>query len=658
MDPLEKNSFSYIELLRPEHEQKIQKIPFLNIDAYIIPSPYIRDSRLEKDYRHSYVWNNEGEILGYFLVYSNEERRRYHIYKQVTSPFGRGKGIGSAFVEKLISEISPDATVYLYIWEKQLDSIDFFESRGFQVTDKIVCRKLTFCHMSAKASVIREHVKSCRERKHGDKELIGEIRHDARKNLQLMLDMINMLSVDNSDKIIEDINRETTALVNLLNNYGDKQKAVHVIDTKELLFERIIPFIESSNVPCEIRLNLESRIPGVLANYVDVGRALVNLISNSLDAILEKGVKGVIEITLDTDEEHVILCIRDNGSGIAPDRLRNTEKGLPAFVGWSTKVKKAGEGYGTRQVFSTFGADNIQVNSRQGDYTEWMIKLRKYIEAPTKMMSELERRYHEQIAFAGKYRIGGESSETEISGFIWHTRRLEILCYDLVFQFSKYNNIRDIYRSVLACRYGELELEDFRRELLQCRIDTVEIRDWLLTVVEQIMHNECSISRWAPFEQYAGHLFKSYGQAVGRTVIFSMDPVSGQFFAADRKLAEHFDFVNYLKKDRDSLLRGEFRDDLDNPNSPVTLGVWSVDSEEDLDAKLCMIQQGVTALLGIGVVSEKRLSFYNTTYNSCCKEIDSFKTTTLGEMAGLAQNELMRFTVAVDDELAGFTFVD
>jgi hypothetical protein len=86
--------------------------------------------------------------------------------------------------------------------------------------------------------------------------------------------------------------------------------------------------------------------------------------------------------------------------------------------------------------------------------------------------------------------------------------------------------------------------------------------------------------------------------------------------------------------------------------------VWSVDSEEDLDAKLCMIQQGVTALLGIGVVSEKRLSFYNTTYNSCCKEIDSFKTTTLGEMAGLAQNELMRFTVAVDDELAGFTFVD
>jgi len=83
----------YIRHLTPALEERIRLNPSLNIDTFIIPSPYVKDERLEKDYEHSYVWEEEGEILGYLFVYSNPERNRFHLYKQVTSLFGRGKGI-------------------------------------------------------------------------------------------------------------------------------------------------------------------------------------------------------------------------------------------------------------------------------------------------------------------------------------------------------------------------------------------------------------------------------------------------------------------------------------------------------------------------------------------------------------------------------------
>ena len=88
--------FPFIRKMNPGFEKRIRLIPFLNIDSLLIPTPYAKDRALNIDYEHSYVWDEEGELLGYLLVYSNAERTNFHIYKQVTSPFGRGKGVGSA----------------------------------------------------------------------------------------------------------------------------------------------------------------------------------------------------------------------------------------------------------------------------------------------------------------------------------------------------------------------------------------------------------------------------------------------------------------------------------------------------------------------------------------------------------------------------------
>ncbi len=60
----------------------------------------------------------------------------------------------------------------------------------------------------------------------------------------------------------------------------------------------------------------------------------------------------------------------------------------------------------------------------------------------------------------------------------------------------------------------------------------------------------------------------------------------------------------------------------------------------------------------MGLKEEKRLSFYNTTYNSSDWEIDTLKTTTLGEMANLSEERLDEFIVEADDEFSGLACVD
>ena len=179
-----------IKTLTPKLEKRIQKNPLLNIDTFIIPSPYIKFPDISKDYDHSYVWYNESEILGYMIVYSNPEKNIYFIYKLAASPFGRGKGIGSSFIKHLAENIPPEARISLYIWEKQSDTLDFFHKRGFATEEQIVYRNLIYYYLSAGKESVETRLYE-KEASEGDKkEEIGKTRHDARKNLRLLSDMV------------------------------------------------------------------------------------------------------------------------------------------------------------------------------------------------------------------------------------------------------------------------------------------------------------------------------------------------------------------------------------------------------------------------------------------------------------------------------------
>ena len=648
--------FPFIRRLNATYEKRIRQIPFLNIDSVLIPTPYEKHRALDIDYEHSYVWDEEGELLGYLLVYSNAEKTQFHIYKLVTSPFGRGKGIGSAFVEKLAGSVSPDAHIYLYVWEKLISSIDFFNSKGFAFEEEIVYRKMKFHLMSARAGELRERMVSVKTKEFTVAEELGKVRHDAKKSLKVLLDMASMLSVDNFNKVIEDINRETTALLNTLNMYEDKVKISHEVNIKELITDRVIPVIEATTVPCEIRLTLGSKIHPVNGNYMSLSRALINIVSNSIDAIREAGRRGIIEIKLLEKDDRVVLNILDNGAGIAEERLKRGADMLPLFVGKTTKKVRTGEGLGTLQVFSTFGANNIDIESRLNEFTSYTIYLTKSSKRDKTVYTEFESNYLEVMKSTQRIGVRKNSSQVEIAAFIWQLRKIETFSYDLVYQFSRYNNVRDIYRNLMMYLYGGKDFNYIKTELKKYRIDNENIKTWLLDIIKRIKRQETFILQNLDFDEYKGVLFESFGQAIERTIVFTLEPESGKFYATDRKLAEHLDFVPYLSPDRDSLLRGEFIGDVRNVQSPIYLGVWSVKNRPDMYDKLRLIRKGAEQLLKMGLRKEKQLFFYNTTYNKSDCEIDTLKTTTLGEMAVLKEEDFEQFITESDDELQGMVF--
>ncbi len=648
--------YPHIKQLNHQYENVIKQSTFLNIDSLLIPSPFILDKAIDIDYEHSLVWDADGEVLGYFLVYSTPDRKKFHMYKQATSPFARSKGIGSAFFEYLAHMVDDDSQIYLFVWEKLTSSIEFYQSKGFIIEDSIVYRKMKFHQMSATAAKVRKAVSLTKGKDYSVVEELGKVRHDAKKSLKVLFDMASMLSVDNFNKITEDIRRETTALINTLNTYEDKIKVSRKVSIKELINERLIPYVEASTLPCEIRLNLASKVPLVMGNYIKFSRALINIVSNAMDSIRLSGRRGVMEFSLRDNNDTLVLTVQDNGIGIAEDKLAKGPDLLPLFVGKTTKGTTAGEGIGTRQIFETFGMDNILVESRQQEFTRWTITLNKGTQKDEALLNNLGSRYLMLLKLTHKIEVTKESSRSQIAIFIWQLRQLELFSYDLAYQFSKYNNVRDIYHNLLLYRYGGRNFEQFKADLLQCRIDHKIIKSWLMSILHRIKRNETWIAENLSYDDFNAELLQSYGQAINRTMIFTLDPDNGKFFATDRRFCEHLDFAPYLGRERDHLIRGEFSGDFKNISSPIVMGVWKAKDRQELYGKISLIRKGAGQLMKMGLSEEKQLTFYNTTYNSCDVDLDIFKTVTLHEMATIKDEDFHKLTRAVDNEMSDLIF--
>jgi hypothetical protein len=274
------------------------------------------------------------------------------------------------------------------------------------------------------------------------------------------------------------------------------------------------------------------------------------------------------------------------------------------------------------------------------------------------LLSEIKARYVMFIKSTESITITEASSRTNIAACIWQLRQMEIFSYDLLYQFSRYNNVRDIFRTILLYRYGNKDFTFLKTELKKYRIDNEVIKSWLLGIVRRIKRNERFLAETFPFADYKGILFKSYGQAMNKTIIFTLDPATGRFHATDRKLAEHLDFVPFLGGNRDSLLRGEFVGDVRVIASPIHLGVWSITSYDDALDRLRLIRQGAQQLMIMGLKGSKQLAFYATTYTRGSHTTDTLKTITLGDMAAMVDSELKELIVATDEELQGMVFAD
>ena len=644
-----------IQVLTKENERRIRNNPLLNIDTFIIPSPFIYDSSATKDYQHSYTWIEEGEILGYLLTYASSNHTEYLIYKLVTSPYGRGRGIGSAFIENLAREVSGESNIYLYVWEKQHDTVEFFRHKGFEVEDSIVYRNMVYYRLNAASGDLLKKIGK-ENRKAPAADEIGRTRHDARKTLSSLTAMVNALAPANAGRIIEDINRETTTLVNMLNMYRDAMSMAHEVNLQDLILERLVPYVNASQKEIELTITLSAQKPVVLGHWLNIGRALVNLASNAIDAMADNERINRLRISLHEDDDGFVrLRIADNGSGIPPELLVRGSDGRPAFIGKSTKADGKGEGFGTAQVWSCFGSDRLNVNSTIGEGTEWIIKFERSAVGLTKRFASLQRRFFELQGLEDETKVSDMSTRTKIISAIWRVRKKEIFLFELLERFSHHHNIRDLYRVILAYFHGNMREGEFENQVKEWKGVHTALSNWLAATAKRIRRSREMLAAHIDMRKHRDALFKSYGQSIDRVIIFTLNPREKTFLAADRKLAEHLDFVPYLGDNKDKMLRGEFVGDVNIDSSPIYLGVWSVDSDEDLKDKLLLLQEGAQAILEFGIHPAKRLALYQSTYIRHARDIDSDASSTFGEFAALSLEELeRRFAREAESEMQGF----
>ena len=108
---------------------------------------------------------------------------------------------------------------------------------------------------------------------------------------------------------------------------------------------------------------------------------------------------------------------------------------------------------------------SIKVESMIGEGTKWTILMKKSSQKETVHLSDMKSRYIMFIKSTEKIPISETSSRTNVAAFIWQLRQMEIFSYDLIYNFSRYNNVRDIFRNILLYRYGDKDFQFLKTEL-------------------------------------------------------------------------------------------------------------------------------------------------------------------------------------------------
>ncbi|MGD9807457.1 MAG: ATP-binding protein [Deferribacterales bacterium] len=97
-------------------------------------------------------------------------------------------------------------------------------------------------------------------------------------------------------------------------------------------------------------------------------RVLFNLISNAIDAL---ECKGKVSLTADKDGEYAVFRVKDTGKGIPKEHLAKLFQ--PFFT--SGKAKGTGLGLAIVQMIVEAHNGTIEVNSEEGLYTEFTIRI-------------------------------------------------------------------------------------------------------------------------------------------------------------------------------------------------------------------------------------------------------------------------------------------
>ena len=180
--------------------------------------------------------------------------------------------------------------------------------------------------------------------------------------------------------ITAQVNRCSSITHRLLGFARKSEARVEVADVNAAL-EEILPFLEKEARMANVRIHRDypAKIPPVSIEEVQLEEILINLITNAIQAMTERGY-GNMWITASPEEGRVILSVRDDGPGIdeaVRDRL------FDPFV--SSKPQGHGTGLGLSICYGIIKRydGEIRVESQPGEGATFQVVLRMHQKSPS-----------------------------------------------------------------------------------------------------------------------------------------------------------------------------------------------------------------------------------------------------------------------------------
>lgn len=175
------------------------------------------------------------------------------------------------------------------------------------------------------------------------------------------------------ERTIEGV-RRVAEIVGALKRFAHPgRSAVEPTDVNDLVRHALVIAANEYKYVATVELELQ-QMPPVMANPVDLGQVILNLLVNAAHAVAERertdGERGHITINTTLNADELVLVVADDGVGIPPDRLERIFE--PFFT---TKEVGRGSGQGLALVRSVIEAHHgrVEVVSEVGRGTTMTI---------------------------------------------------------------------------------------------------------------------------------------------------------------------------------------------------------------------------------------------------------------------------------------------
>ena len=203
-----------------------------------------------------------------------------------------------------------------------------------------------------------------KQRYYDQLKIIGEmsagVAHEVRNPMTTIKGFLQLMKQNEDFKkyddifnlMIEEVNRVNEIITNFLDLSKEKPNKLEYCNLNDII-TTIFPLLETRAIREGKFIHLElDNIPKLNVDKNEIRQLLLNLVNNSLDA-MDKG-KSVHIITI-VDKDHVVLSIKDEGSGVPQDIF---DKISVPFV----TSKENGTGLGLSICFSIAKRNNAEIS--------------------------------------------------------------------------------------------------------------------------------------------------------------------------------------------------------------------------------------------------------------------------------------------------------